>query len=333
MDAALPLRSGATGESVRDLQRRLARAGHVAADSLGVYGPATEAAVRAFQERRGLRVDGICGVQTWSSLVEAGHQLGDRLLYLRSPMLRGDDIAALQALLGALGFDAGRVDGIFGPDTQHAVAEFQRNAGLTTDGICGPATIAGLRRVSGRGPIDEAAGPGPPKPVASLHEAEALLAAPAAVTGKRIMIGERGGVAALADALGRALTEAGATTSVVHHPDDHEQAAAANAFEAAAFLALVIREEPGVACAYYGREGYESVGGRRLAELVSERLDATVLGAPAETPRGMRLDILRETRMPAVVVELGSPETVVERMALVVAHLAAMVEEWSRHPV
>jgi hypothetical protein len=34
-----------------------------------------------------------------------------------------------------------------------------------------------------------------------------------------------------------------------------------------------------------------------------------------------------------VVIELGSPETVVERMALVVGHLAAIVEEWSRHPV
>ena len=149
-----PSRSGPAppARAVRDLQRRLAIVGHVAADSLGVYGPATEAAVRAFQERRGLSVDGICGIETWSSLVEAGHRLGDRLLYLRSPMLRGDDVAALQALLGALGFDAGRVDGIFGPDTQHAVAEFQRNTGLTTDGICGPATVTGAPPGIGPGP-------------------------------------------------------------------------------------------------------------------------------------------------------------------------------------
>ena len=142
-----------------------------------------------------------------------------------------------------------------------------------------------------------------------------------------------GGVAALADALARALTEAGATAAVVHHPDDHEQAATANTFEASAFIALAIREEPGVACAYYGREGYESVGGKRLAELVSERLGADLLGAPPEQPRGMRLDVLRETRMPAVVIELGSPGTVVERLPLVVGHLAAVIEEWCRHPV
>jgi N-acetylmuramoyl-L-alanine amidase len=331
MDAALPLRTGATGESVRDLQRRLAAAGHVAADNPGVFGPATEAAVRAFQERRGLRVDGICGVETWASLVEAGHRLGDRLLYLRSPMLRGDDVATLQALLGALGFDAGRVDGVFGTDTQHAVTEFQRNAGLTTDGICGPSTVAGLRRVSGRGSVEDATGP--PKPVASLHEAEALRDAPPALTGRRIVIGERGGVAALADALVRALTEAGAAASAVHHPDDQEQAATANALGAAAFVGLAIRDEPGVACAYYGREGYESVGGRRLAELVIDRLGADVLGVEPAAPRGMRLDVLRATRMPAVVVELGPPELVVAQLPLVVAQLTLVIEEWSRHPV
>jgi N-acetylmuramoyl-L-alanine amidase len=327
MDAALPLRPGATGEAVRDLQRRLAIVGHVAADSLGVYGPATEAAVRAFQERRGLRVDGICGIETWSSLVDAGHRLGDRLLYLRSPMLRGDDVAALQALLGALGFDAGRVDGTFGPDTQHAVTEFQRNAGLTTDGICGPATVTGLQRVSSR---DTDSGT---TSVAALREAEALRDAPPALTGRHIAIGERGGVAALADALGRALTEAGAVASVIHHPDDHEQAAEANALGAAAFVALAIRDEPGVTSAYYGRPGYESVGGRRLAELLTHHLTGNLLGGEAAEPRPMRVDVLRETKMPAVVLELGPPEVVVERLPLLVAELTVAIDEWSRHPV
>ena len=45
-------------------------------------------------------------------------------------MLRGEDIAELQRSLGSLGFNAGKVDGIFGPDTQNAVELFQRNSGL-----------------------------------------------------------------------------------------------------------------------------------------------------------------------------------------------------------
>src|SRR3954454_4661290 len=85
------LRPGVASEAVRDLQGRLADAGHDSGpDRPGHFGPATEAAVRAFQEKRGLRVDGICGPQTWGSLVEAGFRLGDRLLYHTSPMLRGD---------------------------------------------------------------------------------------------------------------------------------------------------------------------------------------------------------------------------------------------------
>ena len=73
----------------------------------GTFREGTRAAVEAFQYRRGLRVDGVCGRQTWSALVEAGRRLGDRFLYRRSPMLRGDDVAELQQRLSALGFDTG----------------------------------------------------------------------------------------------------------------------------------------------------------------------------------------------------------------------------------
>ena len=96
---------------------------------------------RPSRQRAGLPADGICDAPTWTALVEAGYRLGDRLLYLRSPMLRGDDVAELQRHLGALGFDAGRVDGIFGPAHRTTrSSEFQRNVGLTTDGVCGPET-------------------------------------------------------------------------------------------------------------------------------------------------------------------------------------------------
>ena len=83
--------------------------------------------VRHFQESRGLRVDDTCGAQTWGAFVEAGYQLGDRLLYERRPMLRGADVADLQTRLGDLGFFADRVDGILGLQTAAAITDFQRN--------------------------------------------------------------------------------------------------------------------------------------------------------------------------------------------------------------
>jgi N-acetylmuramoyl-L-alanine amidase len=141
----LPLRSGSAGDAVRDIQRRLTALGYdVGGDKPGSYDAATERAVYGFQERRGLRPDGICGPQTWTSLVEAGFRLGDRLLYVAAPMLRGDDVGELQRRLNALGFDAGREDAILGDDTAGALTEFQRNVGITADGICGPETWGAL---------------------------------------------------------------------------------------------------------------------------------------------------------------------------------------------
>jgi len=64
-------------------------------------------------------------------------------------MLRGDDVSDLQHRLNGLGFDAGKEDGIFGPDTAAALTEFQRNAGIAADGIFGPDTAAALGRMSG----------------------------------------------------------------------------------------------------------------------------------------------------------------------------------------
>src|SRR5690606_14136395 len=115
--ASLPLRAGSTGPDVADLQRRLTAAGFDATEVAGEFTERTAQAVREFQRAAGLHVDGECDAATWSSLIEAGFRFGDRLLCLRSPMIRGDDVAELQLRLSKLGFDAGRVDGIFGPAT------------------------------------------------------------------------------------------------------------------------------------------------------------------------------------------------------------------------
>ncbi len=62
------LRRGSRGEAVAELQRRLARAYVPFIVDDGIFGRNTEAAVRAFQESRGLTPDGVCGPQTWAAL-------------------------------------------------------------------------------------------------------------------------------------------------------------------------------------------------------------------------------------------------------------------------
>jgi N-acetylmuramoyl-L-alanine amidase len=317
----LPLRLGQTGEAVRDLQRRLGALG-LAPEVSGGYGPRTERAVRTFQEGRGLVPDGVCGPDTWSALVEAGFRLGDRLLYLRRPMLRGDDVVDLQARLGALGFDAGRVDGIFGPDTERALRDFQRNAGLVIDGVCGPDVIAALARLG-----DRVTGPAS---VAGLREREVLEHAPPGLRGRRIAVGEAGGLDALATAVSRALQDAGAVVLTLQHPDASMRALDANGFEAEVYLDLAVSPDERRRAAFYSAPSYESAGGRRLAELV---VHCIWDGDQQARAVGMRLPILRETRMPAVVCHLGAGSEVVAAGPALADRLGLAVVQWVEAPI
>jgi N-acetylmuramoyl-L-alanine amidase len=288
------LQRGEVGEGVRDLQRRLAALGHdSSADEPGDFGPATEAAVRRFQQERGLLVDGLCGPQTWAALVESGFALGDRMLYFRQPMLRGDDVAELQRRLNALGFDAGREDGILGRETAAAIVELQRNLGLAPDGICGPATVAALRRVDAL-----AAGS-----VASVREREMLRRGPHGLAGKRVYLTAAPGFEALGDAVARGLAEAGAGTLLDSSgPDDSTTAVAANEFGAALFLALRTRAGSDCLCSYFSTGTFRSEAGYRVAAAVQNELAGLVTNATG--PCGKAYAILRETRMAAVVCEL-----------------------------
>jgi N-acetylmuramoyl-L-alanine amidase len=320
----LPLSVGATGEGVRDLQQRLAAAGHDTGDEPGTYGDLTEVAVRHFQARRGLVQDGICGRDTWAALIEAGFDLGDRLLYLRRPMLRGDDVADLQLKLASLGFDPGRVDGIFGPQTENALADFQRNAGLTTDGVCGPDVLEGLARLGSK--TAEAG------QVAGIRERDRHHRAPRQLVDQRIVVGNLGGLEVPAQAIARVLRDAGAVVLVTDHPDRSIQAAEANAFAADVYLGLCVSKGGTAQAAYYATTGFASLGGRHLARLLHEQTAGGV-GVGPLAPTGMRIPVLRETRMPAVVCHLTAVDELVERHPEFAQAVARAVERWVDEPI
>lgn len=138
------IRAGDHSDEVSDVQSRLRALGFPIDDPHGTFGPSTAAAIRAFQQKRFLLVDGVVGPQTWNALVEASWRLGDRTLYLKNPYMRGDDVSTLQQRMNALGFDAGREDGIYGPLAYRSVRAFQKEYGLPEDGMYGPTTHAAL---------------------------------------------------------------------------------------------------------------------------------------------------------------------------------------------
>ena len=280
--------------------------------------------MRRFQASRGLRVDGVCGRQTWSALIEAGWRLGNRLLYRRTPMLRGEDVAELQRRLGELGFDAGRVDGIFGDTTARALADFQRNLGITVDGICGPSTVAALQRLTPR------TGGGS---VAEIRERYLLGGGSVAgLEGRRVALGQRGGLDALVAVVTKALGGAGAEVITIWDTDGSAQAVEANAAGAHAFVGFdVVTDHDGCQTSYYAGFRYESPAGRRLADLLQPAVAAT-LGIADLGVRGMSLPVLRETRMPAVLCEFGPPAAVVQRAADLGPVVRDALARWMTQP-
>jgi peptidoglycan hydrolase-like protein with peptidoglycan-binding domain len=73
------LKTGSSGDDVTRLQKRLAASGFDPGGSDGVFGPKTEAALKAFQESAGITADGIAGPQTNAKLAEAQAKAMEKL--------------------------------------------------------------------------------------------------------------------------------------------------------------------------------------------------------------------------------------------------------------
>ena len=317
----LPVRRGATGEAVRDLQERLTLIGYGTGGDHQEFGAATEASLRQFQSDRGLVVDGVCGPQSWNALVEADHRLGDRLLYYRAPMMRGDDVADLQRRLGQLGFDAHWVDGILGPRTQAAIRQFQQNAGLPDDGVVGRSTVEALERLTRPAAAEVT--------ITEVREHERLRHQPSSVEGRRIVIGDTGELPVIAQAVARRLRQAGAEVLSFSTPDLSHQARTSNQWNGDIYLGVTLAVD-NFGFSYFATRGFESVGGRALAQRCCAAL-APVLAEPTPAT-AMRLPILRETRMPAVWCRLGPGSTVVPQTPRIALGLAHAVIDWCHDP-
>ncbi|MFC5950571.1 peptidoglycan-binding protein [Pseudonocardia lutea] len=320
------LRRGDRGPAVVEIRTTLRRFGLLAAApapaSDDVFDGAVERAVQAFQQRRGLITDGIVGPDTYRALREAGWKLGDRMLALMvSAPMSGDDVGQLQTRLLELGYDPGRPSGVFDERTEQALRGFQRDYGLTPDGVCGPGTLRALRQL-GRKVVGGRPG--------LLREQELLRRAGPRMRGKRIVVDPGHGgldrgvqVAGVCEAdlmwdLARRLVGRMSATGMEALlsrredtcPAEAERAAFAN--EANADLVLSLHSDAnrsmyaqGLATFHFGNgSGATSTVGEALAGLIQrELLTRTAMldcGSQART-----WELLRLTRMPAVRVELG----------------------------
>ncbi len=321
-----PLQYGSNGNEVLDLQQRLVSVGYdISPDELGRYGQGTRAAVESFQYHRGLEITGTCTSTTWNTLVEACYELGDRILYYTRPLMRGDDIADLQKKLSSLGFDIGKVDGIFGKNTANGVADFQANVGLHPDAICGYRTVAELNRLFFSRSGTEL--------VAGIKDRERLRNSPKTLSSKKILIADSGGLGALVHAIKRQLGEGNATILDIGHPSGAVQASIANSANVDMCLSMtLVPNNDTSTIAYYSGHSYESPGGKRLAQLVVQHLKKYFDSIPIDC-RGMSLPILRETQMTAVLCQIGSSCGIAESMPSYSNAISEAIAEWVVSPI
>ena len=332
------IRRGDTGPAVAEIRDRLGRLGLLVDGAPGrdprvdpasdCFDDAVDRAVRSFQQERGLTVDGVVGPQTFRRLEEARWALGDRVLsYSPGHVVSGDDVLTLPQRLSGLGFDLGRVDGVFGVRTDAALREFQRSVGVDADGTCGPSTFRAMARLA-----RTMSGGGTASALRELHALETLTSG---VADKVVVIDPGHGGPDQGLAYGE-LTEAvvagdlatrvegrlaaiGVQVLLTRSPDpetigtldESERAAFANATAADLVLSLhvdsVASSTPAGCATFYFGDAVAGTGsslGQRFAEMVQDeiclRTDLTDCRTHAKT-----WDLLRMTRMPAVRIECG----------------------------
>jgi N-acetylmuramoyl-L-alanine amidase len=222
------------------------------------------------------------------------------MLFLRRPMMRGEDVSELQSRLSSLGFDVGKVDGIFGPKSETAVIEFQHNRDLAEDGKAGPEVVTEIHLVT-RGELKEGR--------QAVREREWLRRLPPTVAGTRVYLdaGCRdlheatvAWDAAVAAAIG--LQERGGLPVMSRTQDgtlpERLRARRANVLGSDLIIAFQVNPDGEDCVFFYASEHGASAAGEMLAYAI-----ASVAGGKVE---GRASAMLKETRAPAVIVSRGT---------------------------
>jgi peptidoglycan hydrolase-like protein with peptidoglycan-binding domain len=172
------LARGARGEAVRRLQLALMRAGiFVAGGADGIFGPATEQALKTYQRRKGFPATGRLDAQTARALgLDGGSPAPDNPTSVVGLKLgsRGAGVVAVQRVIIRAGIRLfGGADGVFGMATQSALMLYQRARGLPASGVVDSATARAMGLGGGGGGTppdgggDRGGGGGPGGPTAS----------------------------------------------------------------------------------------------------------------------------------------------------------------------
>jgi N-acetylmuramoyl-L-alanine amidase len=188
--------------------------------------------------------------------------------------------------------------------------------------VCGTETVRLLRRVS----THSGSGPG----VATVREQERLRRRVPTLASLSLSVGQFGGLGPILRDMTRQLRAEGALVLALDEPDVLSQAEASNRFGADAYVGLESDDADRSVVHFYRVPAFDSIGGRLLAARITAGLREA--GLEVTDPCGMRLPILRETRMPAVLCRLAPVRAVLDRAAAVTDRLVAAIRDWVEVP-
>ena len=137
------LKTGSRGAAVTELQKNLTKLGYDTKGTDGIFGNDTKNAVLSFQRAHNLTADGIVGAGTQNAIAKALNYHNKGILVLGS---RGAAVTELQKNLTKLGYDTKGTEGIFGAGTKNAVIAFQKDRGLSQDGMVGNETQLAIKK-------------------------------------------------------------------------------------------------------------------------------------------------------------------------------------------
>lgn len=286
-------------------------------DAAGTYGSSTKSQVRAFQYSKGLNPTGFCDATTWNVLIESHWKLGDRLLYLRTPMLRGDDVSQMQGHLSWLGFDPGKIDGTFGPNTHHGLAEFQVNIGMTGDGICGPETIAELTRNYGRSSVT----------IYNVKEMIHFDALSKKSTDTTIAIASGLGLNVDAELIRSNLVRNGFRSANYCHYDLTTLASLCNESNSDLIIYLECIPNTESTISYFRGFQYTSEIGQSLAKNLSTSL-RTIEGMGTISPIGSTHRMLQLTKAPCIVISITENQVWSRRAVMIASLITTTLTRW-----
>jgi predicted chitinase/LysM repeat protein len=166
------MQRGSQGEQVKQLQSALVNLGYMTQGQMdtgpGIFGPQTEASLKHYQSDKGLAADGVYGPQTRGAMTKDA--AAPRFTIPQNDLQRGsqgEEVKQLQTALVKLGYmSQGQMDtgpGIFGPQTEASLKNFQAEHGVPNTGYYGPLTREALSKVGGGGGggTTGPSGPGP----------------------------------------------------------------------------------------------------------------------------------------------------------------------------